>query len=173
MDVAELLRQQGAIVDVEVGPPASIAAAMREKGQTPPARQIVKGLVDTGASISTVDEGIAVSAGLQPTGTVELGGVGGSAQRTVYAARFGLPQYGVEFDPIEIAGVSIAFAPIQVLIGRDVLKRLQLDYSGPEGAFALTENGALGISSGFPLVPVAIGAGAIALTVLLASGVLR
>lgn len=161
-DIAETLRRQGAIVDVEVSTPGSAAG-----GATPPPQR-VKALIDTGASISTVAEEIAASAGLVPTGSVQLGGVGGSGQRTVYAAAVGLPQYGAKFDPIELAGVSVPFAGVQMLLGRDMLKRLRLDYQGPQGAFFLEQkNGAPveaerapGVSEAPSAIPVLVGVGA-------------
>lgn len=156
-DVAELLRRQGAVVDVQISIASTAAQAAGQQGQALPATQTVKGLVDTGASISTVSEDAAASAGLVQVGSVEVGGVGGSGMRPIYAARLSLPQYGVTLDPIEMAGVSISFADVKVLIGRDVLKRLSLDYEGPAGTFDLVESGAA--PGGAPLVstPVIVG----------------
>lgn len=160
-DLAETLRRQGAVVEVEIAAPASASQAATPPGQT------VRALIDTGASISTVEEGIAASAGLVPTGTVQLGGVGGSGQRTVYAAAVALPAYGVRFDPIEVAGVSVPMPGIQMLLGRDMLKRLRLDYTGPAGVFALEETdqaapgtGAPPSGPSSPVTPILIGAGA-------------
>src|SRR3972149_4602944 len=103
--------------------------------------QVVKGLVDTGASISTVSDAVAQAAGLQAVGSVPLYGVGGGGERPIYAASFGLQAYGVVVDPIEIAGVTIPMPGVDILVGRDILKALRLDYKGPAGAFTLTQEG--------------------------------
>jgi hypothetical protein len=139
-DMAEQLRQNGALVDVTISIPASYAAQVQ--GQAA-AAQTVKGMVDTGASISTVSERVAQAAGLQKVGSVPIGGVGGTSERPIYAASVGLPQYGVKVDPVEVGGVDIGLTGVDVLVGRDILKALHLDYEGPEGAFALTQESAI------------------------------
>lgn len=134
-DLAEVLRRDGAVVSVQISVPASLAAQAGAAAKP----QVVKGLVDTGASISTVNPTVAQAAGLQAVGSVPLYGVGGGGETPVYAASFGLPQYGVVVDPIEIAGTAIPMPGVDVLLGRDILKALNLDYRGPEGAFTLTQ----------------------------------
>lgn len=159
-DIAELLRREGAIVDVQISIASAAAQAASQQGQALPQAQTVKGLIDTGASISTVSEDVAASAGLAQVGSVEVGGVGGSGMKPIYAARLSLPQYGVALDPIEMAGVTIPFADVKVLIGRDVLKRLSLDYVGPAGTFDLVQSGGVSSSGAGPtiLTPVVVGA---------------
>jgi hypothetical protein len=127
-DLAEVLRRDGAIVNVQISAPSANVIP----GGTP---QIVKGLIDTGASISTVSDAVAQAAGLQMVGSAPIGGVGGTSQRPIYAASFSLPDYGVTIDPVEIAGVTIPLTGVDVLIGRDVLKALRLDWLGPAGVY--------------------------------------
>lgn len=163
-ELAELLRRQGAIVDIAISTPQAAVQAQAQQGQAARPGQTVRGLVDTGASISTVSEEVAAQVGLVQTGTVQLGGVGGSGTRPVYAARMHLPQYGVTVDPIEIAGVSIPFADVQILLGRDVLRQVEFRYLGPAGSFGLsTEEGGAAApgapGAGSPVaVPALIGA---------------
>jgi hypothetical protein len=172
-DAAETLRRTGPIVDVEIAVPPSYAAAIRQQGQEPPAPQVVRGLLDTGASISTVTDEVAAAAGLQQTGTVQLGGVGGTGTRPIYTALFRLTQYGIGLDVIEVASVPIAFGggEFQILIGRDVLRRLRFDYHGSAGTFALTTNGlatppAKGIPTEFIVGGAVVAAGAALLLLL-------
>jgi len=134
-DLAEALRRDGAIVNVQISAPAALAAQAGAAAKP----QVVKGLVDTGASISTVSDAVAQAAGLQAVGSVPLYGVGGGGERPIYAASFGLQDYGVVVDPIEIAGVTIPMPGVDILVGRDILKALRLDYKGPAGAFTLTQ----------------------------------
>lgn len=136
------MRREGPRTEVQLSVPAAYAAALERQGDSPPSPQTVMGLIDTGASISTVTEEVAAALGLSPTGTIQLGGVGGSSQRPIYAASFGLPEYGVVIDPIEIASVPIPFADFQVLIGRDVLLALHFLYQGPLGQFDVSQKGA-------------------------------
>lgn len=133
MDLAEKLRHDGALVTVLIGTPASVG------GGTP---QTVKAMVDTGASISTVTDAVATAAGLKPHSSIQVGGVGGTSERPVYAASLTLPEYGTTVDPVEIAGVSLPLPGVDMLVGRDVLRVLRLDWRGGAGAFLLTKTGA-------------------------------
>jgi hypothetical protein len=170
-DIAEQLRRNGAVVDVRISVPSSYAAQLQSQGQAVPPAQTAKGLVDTGASISTVSDAVARAAGLQQVGSVPIGGVGGTSERPVYAVSFGLPAFGVAVDPIEVGGVSIPMPGVDILVGRDILKALRLDYEGPQGAFNLTQDAAetppaaaeIPATSGLPpaaWIAIAAGAGA-------------
>jgi len=140
--VAETLRKNGALVEVTISVPAAYAAQLQSQGKPVPPAQTVKGLVDTGASISTVSDAVSSAAGLQQVGSVPIGGVGGMSEKPIFAASFALPKYGVKVDPIEVGGVSIPMPGVDILVGRDILKALHLDYEGPEGVFQLTQENA-------------------------------
>lgn len=176
----ERLRQDGALVNVQIQVPEALVKQLKAAGRPVPPPQVVRGMVDTGASISTVNDAVAAAAGLQQVGSVPLGGVGGMSTRPIFSAYFGLPEYGVAVDPIEIAGVTIPAHGFDVLVGRDVLRALHLDYAGPRGTFGLTqEEGSLPPASGGGVVanslpkspnlgtPLAIGIGGAAIVGLL------
>lgn len=139
VDLVEQLRQNGAIVNVQIAVPASYAKQLTDAGQAVPPPQVVKAMIDSGASISTVSDSVAAAAGLQQVGSVPIGGVGGTSTRPIFSASFGIPDYGVTVDPIEIAGVSLPVGGFEVLLGRDILKVLEFNYTGPHGAFLLTQ----------------------------------
>lgn len=138
-DVVERLRQDGAIVNIQIQVPAALAQQLQAQGRPVPPPQMVRGMIDTGASISTVSDSVAAAAGLQQVGSVPIGGVGGTSTRPIFSAYFGLPEYDVSVDPIEIAGVSLPIGHFDVLVGRDVLRALQLTYTGPHGLFNLDQ----------------------------------
>lgn len=172
--LAEVLRREGAVVSVQVQIPSSLAAQMQAQGQTVPPPQVVKGIVDTGASISTVSDAVAQAAGLKQVGTVPLYGVGGGGEKPVFAASFGMPDYGATVDPIEVGGVTIGMPGVDILIGRDILKALDLfEYRGPQGVFSITQGQPGQAVPGAPAAPsggglsttewLGIGAGAAAL----------
>lgn len=137
-DLVERLRRDGAIVNIQIQVPASYAQQLQSQGQSVPPPQVIRGMIDTGASISTVSDAVAAAAGLQQVGSVPIGGVGGTSTRPIFSTYFGLPDYGVAVDPIEIAGVSLPIGGFDALIGRDVLKALELTYTGIHGLFSLT-----------------------------------
>lgn len=186
-DLAEQLRRDGALVNVTISVPASLAQQFQAQGQAVPPPQSARAMIDTGASISTVTDEIAQAAGLRSVGSIQVGGVGGTSQRTLYSASFGLPEYGLVVGPIEMAGVSLP-AGFQVLIGRDILKALNLSYEGPQGAFSLTQEDGVQAGRGSTpvyqpaaqplqagktdILPIVAGVGALALAALFAFDVL-
>jgi hypothetical protein len=167
---AEQLRREGPKAVVQVEAPAAFVQALRAQGQEPPAPQTVTGLIDTGASITTITDAVAQSLGLQPTGSLNLVGVGGvPEQRPIYAASLTLPEYGVRSDPLEVASVPIEFGggQFQILIGRDLLERAKLEYVGYEGVFDVDPAGAGSAAPLGKIPPVAyIGGGAAILGIL-------
>jgi hypothetical protein len=163
----EKLRRDGALLNVQISVPKALADQLTAQGQQVPPPQSAVGMVDTGASISTISERVASAAGLQSTGSVPISGVGGTADRPVMSAAITLPEYGVSVDPIEIVAVSINAPGFEILIGRDVLAALELRYTGYQGLFALQQGSAalpapaagassMGLSTG---AKVGIGAG--------------
>lgn len=139
-DLVEQLRRDGAIVNVVIGTPTSYAKQLQDSGRSVPPPQTIKAMIDTGASISTVSDAVATAAGLQQVGSVPIGGVGGVSTRPIYSASFGVPDYNVAVDPIEIAGVSLPVGGFDALLGRDILKALELNYAGIKGSFLLVQN---------------------------------
>lgn len=166
LDVREKLRRDGALVQVQISVPTALADQLRAEGKPVPPPQIATGMIDTGASISTVSEAVAAAAGLQTVGSVPISGVGGTAERPVMSCSFGLPQYGVTVDPVEIVAVSINAPGFEILVGRDILQALELKYTGPNGVFNLTqelEAIAAGVSGTSLLTYVGVGAAVIGL----------
>lgn len=154
VDSVTQLARDGAVLQVQV---SNLA------GGTP---QTVRGLIDTGASISGVRPQVAQAAGLIQTGSVEVSGVTGTEKRPVYAAGVGLPEYGVSFEAVELAGLQLPSQDLHFLLGRDILKDLVLTYHGSSGSVELRDGGtdlttllaAGGIALGALAVLVALGA---------------
>jgi hypothetical protein len=157
-NAADKLRQDGAIVQVTVTAPSAYQQQAAGQGRTAGTPQTVQGLVDTGASISTVSDRVAGAAGLVQTGSVPIGGVGGTSERPIFAAAFTLPQYGVTIDPLEVGGVTIPMPGVDILIGRDVLKAVHLAWQGPAGLFNLTHGEAAAQQGALPGSPAAAAA---------------
>lgn len=131
------LEIHGALVKVKVLPPAGSQGMPQD----------AVAMIDTGASISGVLPQIAQAAGLVQTSSVRIGGVVGSEERPIYAAALELPEYKISFDAIAIAGVDLPQQDIQFLIGRDMLKRMNLLYKGPETKFDLASPQPAGLLS--------------------------
>lgn len=130
------LVQHGALVEVLISAPDSVVAAMKAQGQTAPAPQKVVLMVDTGASITGIRDSVAVAAGLTATGSVQVGGVAGTQNSAIYAAKLAFPKYNINFDAVQIAGFQLpGQQDIDGLMGRDLLEKLNLVYNGPAGDF--------------------------------------
>lgn len=107
----------------------------------------VKGLavLDTGASISVVDQALARRLGLPSPGAAEWAGVNAVGQRSQAALRtvhlgFAGDERLFAVDMIEVPGIREAVPGLSVLclIGWDFLETCQLLCDGPAGAFELT-----------------------------------
>lgn len=125
-DPATNLAVNGAIVQVQVGNPGA-----------PGAGQTYTAMIDTGASISCINISLAQQLGLQQISSTQLGGVGGSSEAPIYAAALSVPQFGVTVDPIQIAGVQNPLPGVDMLLGRDILRSLHMEYHGGQGSFVL------------------------------------
>lgn len=139
LNMRDILRRRGAITSVSIGQPTSVAQGMRARGKTvPPMRQIFA-MVDTGASVSAIEDSVAKSLGLTKTGAMYIAGVAGAGQRPVYAAQIHVgPPAGPRYDPLQLAGVNFGAPDFSLLIGRDILADLELSYLGKQGKFSLT-----------------------------------
>lgn len=125
--VARLVRE-GPLLRVEISNPAG--------GGAP---QVAQGLIDTGASISGIRPELARAAGLIQTGMASISGVTGTEKRPIYAAAVNLPEYGVAFEAVEVAGVDLPQREITFLVGRDLLRNATLSYRGRSGDFSLSD----------------------------------
>jgi hypothetical protein len=100
----------------------------------------VGALIDTGASISCVDSGLAMDLRLPIINRAEVAGVGGTHQFNVHLCQIHSPDLGFTFYG-GFAGVDLAAGgqTHTVLIGRDFLSHFQMTYDGPSGAVTLVD----------------------------------
>ncbi len=114
--------------------------------QTVPDPQMVRALIDTGASISAVDP-IALNAlGLSPTGEADIHtpSTGSTPVRTpTYDVRIAILAGRAEdlhfiSETLQVTAADLTAQGIQVLIGRDILKSCTLFYNGAASTFTLS-----------------------------------
>ena len=136
----EALRQLGPAFSVTV----SITELERNKraefgGETP---QPVSGLalIDTGSTVTAVDDKVCAKLKLSPTGVIQLQHAGGGTREApCYPLQVLFP--GTPLPPLtasRIASVDLGNAPYLLLIGRDLLRRLRMVYNGPMGRIEIT-----------------------------------
>jgi predicted aspartyl protease len=135
---SESLRQSGAIMTVTMGQASAVADGLRREGLDPAGPRELRALIDTGASITGVNLGVAERMGLVQTGMTNIGGVTGTSQQPVYAASISLG--GAALDPVTVVGLEVG-GGFDVLVGRDVLRELVLHYDGLRGEVTLAGAG--------------------------------
>lgn len=134
---AEALFQEGPIVDLLIRVPKAIEEALHKERKPIPAPVIGRGLIDTGASNTAVDEAVLRDAlQLQPIGTRANHGAHGVDQRNVYACGLEIPTVATADLP-QVVGVNLAGSGLAVLIGRDFLLGKIMIYDGTIGAFTV------------------------------------
>lgn len=142
---ADNLLQNGAILQVSVSVPSAYA-----QGGGTGQPMTLTAMIDSGASISCIMTDKAQAIGLPQVSQTQLGGVGGMTMAPVYGAALNLTQFGVNVDPVQIAGVSNPLPGVDMLVGRDILKNLIFTYKGSEGAFTLASDTAAPATGGTP-----------------------
>ena len=99
-----------------------------------PRTQTVRALIDTGASVSCIDDQLAKDLGLPVVDVQAIAGSDGTADHDVYMARVSIP--GLEFNEYgRFAGVHLQKGgqPQQVLLGRSFLNNTIMIYDGIRG----------------------------------------
>lgn len=139
------LEPNGPIVNAAVFVSAGRRAALESAGQPIPQPRIVRALVDTGASFTSVEPQVLQNLNLTPTGTIEIvtPSTGDQTHTTeTYDVDFAIGAAPGE-SPLVIPNLRIAASQlflrqgIHALLGRDVLNRCILVYNGSVNSFSL------------------------------------
>jgi len=118
--------------------PQALEDLLSQQGKPVPKPIAGKALMDTGASITAVDDSIITSLGVQPVGVTTVHTPSGSAQQNQYPARFNFPGSGLpQLNVHQTIGSILRPQGIIALIGRDALSNVVLVYNGPGGFITL------------------------------------
>lgn len=149
---------QGPTIPVEISIPSALATQFQQDGKVPPTPITGYALIDTGASISSIDDSVANKLELKPVGVHTMGTAGGPVPTNAYLANISFPGtqvgnidgefLGVNltgqgvFATAQVAGTNVAVAraantQLVALIGRDVLMNFVMIYDGPAGRVIL------------------------------------
>jgi predicted aspartyl protease len=128
----------GPRIDVEVHVPDPLATLLSQQGKPIPKPVLGQALIDTGASITAVDDSTITSLGVQPIGVTMVHTPSGSAQQNLYPVRFVFPGSGLpELSATQAIGSVLLPQGIVALIGRTALSSVILVYNGPVGMITL------------------------------------
>lgn len=129
-----VLEQDGPVIPVEIAVPSALEQQLKSQNKAVPPHHKGLALIDTGATISAVDDVIIRGLGVPPVGVRNVGTPGGNVRQNVYPAKFIFPiMRGFSIDFATALGANLSGQPVQALIGRDVLKNMLLNYHGPTG----------------------------------------
>lgn len=128
------LKSKGAILNVEISIPTSIAEIFDKEGKPIPQPQTGLALFDTGASATCVDKEVIGLLGIPSIGIETVYTPQGSDLQNKYPGRLGFP--GTTLPTVEfgaVYGASLKAQGIMALIGRDLLSHFVFTYNGPGG----------------------------------------
>ncbi len=127
------------ILLVTIGVHDAVASEMRERGMEIPPPAAGHALLDTGASVTCIDDAAAQKLKLRPIGIANMASASHSATKMkVHPARIHLVGTDILISTQHAVGASLgAQGGIIALIGRDIMKDFTLFYNGPAGAITL------------------------------------
>lgn len=130
------LRETGPVIDVGVAVAESLESQLRQAGAVVPAPRTVLGLIDTGASTSTITPELVTALGIQPHDKVVVTTPGRKVLVPRYRIRLVFPPNDFMVKTYALM-VPLGKTELQCLVGRDVLAHADFRYEGRFGRFAL------------------------------------
>jgi hypothetical protein len=140
----QLLAVNGPIVQVQIEVPLALAAFLQQNNEPIPSPVDGMALIDTGASITSIDESVFIKLGINPVGAAQVGTASGRHTQSTFPARVVFP--GTNLPTLDapralgcnLSGQSVIDRPLIALIGRDLLSSCVLVYNGTLGLFSLS-----------------------------------
>lgn len=121
-----------------MGVHAQLADVLTAQNQSVPTPITGFGLIDTGASVTAVDDQALARLGILPIAVIQVGTAGGQRAQQQYPAQIRFTQFGFDITFATVIGADLTGMGILALIGRDVLSRALLVYNGTLGHFILS-----------------------------------
>ena len=131
------LARLGPIIDIHVGVGMAQEAALRTAGDPVPSPFPIAALIDTGASHTVLQQGLASRIGAPPVSTSTFHT---ASHANVLCSRFKVQLYFPHAVVLEATVVEMPLQgqPIQCLIGRDILAHAVLVYLGERNLFSIS-----------------------------------
>ncbi len=132
------LQVKGPIIQVIVTVEQTVAKNLTAQGLTIPAPISGMGLIDTGASVTCIDEDAARQLSLPAIDVVMMTSAShASTQQNVYPIQIQVVGVPIRIQAPRAVGAALKAQGILLLIGRDALVHCTLHYNGLTGQFTL------------------------------------
>ena len=132
------LTHLGPVVQLQLEVSDALSKELVESKQQVPAPVSGRGLIDTGATFSAIDNSVAKRMGLQPIGTVRVGTAGGRRAAPVYALKITIVGGGnIVLNDNHVTGVDLDGTDMLALLGRSFLQNVILIYDGISAEFTI------------------------------------
>lgn len=133
------LIQRGPVVQVTVSLDQTMAAQILQSGGALPPPVTGYALIDTGASVTCIDDAAAQKLGLPVIDVANIASAShASTQQNVYPMHMEITGADIGIGSPRTVGAPLAAQGLLVLIGRDVLAHCMLVYNGATGSFTLS-----------------------------------
>jgi hypothetical protein len=137
VDARTFIGTCGARIPITLSAPQERASEIERTGGKVPAPVSGVALIDTGSSVTSIDESVAAKLGLKPIGQpVSIEDSGGPMTARRYSVAAALSECGSGLWTM----TSAKLAPMEIiaLVGTDVLVDCVFVFDGPHGAFTLS-----------------------------------
>lgn len=124
----------GIVMDMAIAIDAVTAQAMQIGNQSIPQPVTAKALVDTGCTVTSIDQSIAQQLNLAVRGMTTTHTAAGPTTSNQYFVSFSFPGTDLQGRTLHrVQSVNLAGQPFQVLIGRDLMASWVISYNGSAG----------------------------------------
>jgi predicted aspartyl protease len=133
------LSARGPVLQVSVTVEQTVAKNLVQRGIPIPSPITGWGLIDTGASITCIDEEAAQKLQLPAVDVVTMASASqASSQRSVYPIQIEVIGFPIRLQALRAVGAALKAQDLLLLIGRDVLQMCTLFYNGISGEITLS-----------------------------------
>jgi len=130
----------GVLMDVTIGVDAITSQALLAAGHLVPNPIITKALVDTGCTVTSIDQTLVTSLNLRTLGFTRIATANGITPVTQHEISLNFPGTPLSGKPIlSVQSANLANQPFHILIGRDLMSNWTITYNGPAGFVSIAD----------------------------------
>jgi hypothetical protein len=100
----------------------------------------VRGLLDTGCTITSIDQGLVEKLGLSVRGFATTQTAAGPMTSSLYSVQIDFQNSNLKGKPVhQVQAIKLPNQAFQVLIGRDLMQSWVINYNGSAGFFSISD----------------------------------